>query len=514
MKRSTTIFLCMMMVISVFAQKRNMLPNADFEVFNGEEYANWMFSGPGIYSTDVSLGDVPIRGNGSIHVDGDYVSGESFLRSTQIYTANYSEQYKLTFKAYSVNADAPINASLTVLWDGVEEEIFPLEPITIKQGDTPSEYSVTTKIIGLETAPTIKHTDRMWFALNLTSVPKGVIVVIDDLEMVRVDAGGEWNANIKTNGDFTYFDVDANSIPILPNYWTFGDFYKVNQAQADGKNVAEVVISSGRTDETFNCFTGSYFMWNDQTFKNWQVQFTASSTVENADAGFALNGDALVNKIPFTPFTLKREKTTYTFDWPAMENGDVNSVIWLDIDLGKGAGTVTIYDFFVIEKIDLQSLSIEMPDNVAVGQTVPVKIWAAPTNADNLVDLTVVGAASVKKENGVWYYTQNAEGTATLTATSKVNGAVKAEKSVSGSTSVNEVNDTNALLAYYDAAANSIKLNGLQGGETLQLISITGQIVLNTPAQEVIPAAQLQQGIYLLKVTGNNTTESKKIIIE
>lgn len=510
MKKTMTILLCLLVAFSVFGQKRNMLPNADFEVFNEDEYLHWMFSGPGIYSTDLGLGDVPIRDNGSIHVDGDYVSEESFLRSTQIYTANYTEQYKLTFKAYSTTADADIKASLIMMWAGEEDEIFPDQPITIAQGDTPQEYSITTNMVGSGTK--FKQTDRMWFALDFTSVPKGTFVVVDDLELVRVDAGGEWNANIKINGDFTYFDVDDNSSPIIPNYWTFGDFFKLNQAQVDGKNVAQIVISSGRTDETYNCFTGGYFMWNDQTFKNWQVQFTASSTVENADAGFALNGEVLTNTIPYTPFTLKREKTTYSFDWIPKEDGDVSSQVWLDVDLGKGAGTVTMYNFYVIEKIDLQSLVIEMPDNVAVGQTVPVKIWAAPTNADNSVELTVSGAGSVKKENGVWYYTRDGEAASTITASSKVNNTIKAEKTISGSSSVNEAVGANVIAAY-NAEAGCFVIGGLQGAEILEVFSVTGQMLLNTAAQAVVPAS-LAQGVYMLKISDGNAVKLQKVIVK
>ncbi|NLO71358.1 MAG: T9SS type A sorting domain-containing protein [Porphyromonadaceae bacterium] len=496
--RKITVFLAILVSFSVFSQKRNMIPNSNFEAGT----ALWV---PSEGSVGVQVSNVnPINGEYSLSANGAEVNDKAIIASDQFLTANFGEQYKLTFKAKAEGGDAAVKASLLMYWAADRYELFSDQNVTVSGSDV-KEYSLTSSVVG---AAGMKQTDRMELAFDFTGLAAGVTVTIDDVQLVRIDDGGEWNGSIKINGDFSLWENNG-----FPNYWVFnGDgtnFYSITKNETTG--TADVNIAEGRTT-SFNCFTANIFMHYPHTFKDWDIVFTIESDVDR-EVHFALNSeDTYPNRIPSTPFTINKGVHTYIFPW--LEKEDVHGwgQIWMDTDLGAIPGKVTYHSFYIIERIPLQTLTIEMPKTVAVGTKIPVSLWANPTNADNEVTLTVDNpAGKVEKENGIWYYTQLSKGQVTINATSIVDQTIKTTFVVNEIlSSTNELNLENINAKY---SKGYITVNGLEGNELINLYNVQGQQVKSVYNKNTINVSDFLNGVYILQVNRAGYTKTFKFVV-
>ena len=191
-----TVFLAILVSFSVFSQKRNMIPNSNFVAVT----ALWV---PSEGSVGVQVSNVnPINGEYSLSANGAEVNDKAIIASDQFLTANFGEQYKLTFKAKAEGGDAAVKASLLMYWAADRYELFSDQNVTVSGSDV-KEYSLTSSVVG---AAGMKQTDRMELAFDFTGLAAGVTVTIDDVQLVRIDDGGEWNGSIKINGVFSLWE--------------------------------------------------------------------------------------------------------------------------------------------------------------------------------------------------------------------------------------------------------------------------------------------------------------------
>lgn len=498
MKKTTLLLLLLGSIcFSSQAQRRNMLSNADFETLNNGNLTDWSPNGNGIFPTDVNYGDIVVDGQTSLAVYGsggiDSAYTKVSLNCPRFFTTNYGDQFKFKFTANLVGvASTTVNVVFQMNWGADVGYLFNDE-VTLTQGT--HEYTITSKRVG--DVGTIPVSDRTLFSIQFGKVPIDAKVFVDDLELTNIT--NNWTGNIKTNWNFQH-PTD------LYEFWTFGSYSAALDKTDPANNIAKVTVNGATA---YDCFTGRCFMWAENSNKHYQFEVTASASTP-IDGNFIQAGnDQSLPVYLSSNFNLTTQKQTFVMDWPASAI-PAAATYYLDMRFGATApvGTViSIYEWKVNEVIDLTGISIVMPDNVASGATVPVTIWASPTDADNAVELTAT-SGTVSQVNGEWFFTSNGSAS-TLTATSKVNSAFTASKTVGVATAVNNPISEN-IVVYPTQVRSTLYIKGIESNATIDIYNNIGQLVRTAHHVTTLSVSDLIPGIYIANIKSGMATVARK----
>lgn len=522
MKKAAVFIVLMSLGLALPAQKRTLIPNGDFETAPGGEPGGWSI-GSGMHITAPGTEDSAIRGEYALHIDGKAVKSNSLLLCDHAFAVAKNEIYQLKFKAFCTGSEeAVITPYLECQYGSGHfpgENLFDNRQVTIPCDGQVREYVLNAEPLeGFGTGNMV--CSYTVFLINFLQMQgRDSYLTIDDIQVIRTDRFGEALGNIKTNPEFT---------DLFTTYWLYTERgHTLSNATEGGRNYAKIDLIPGKIvppKTGYSCFTGSCAFWKEHENRNWEIRVTLEADFAAPDAKFFINGDEKVFKylVPresitgltgtggFT-FELKEGLHTYTFDYLAKDKGGAfhtgykSGDLLFDLNFGTAEeGTVWVHSFYVVEKQEVTGLSIDMPGKVEIGQSVPVTIWANPTHADNQVELSVSnGNGAVElDETGVWQYTQLSPGECILTAVSKENVSVQATKSVEEEslTSVRYI-ATDGIEIYVNRVSGLLVLEGLDGGETLELIHPAGNIVRTVRSQSVISIAGLERGVYFLRIS-------------
>ena len=394
-----------------------------------------------------------------MHIAGNSIVGSSILTSNRTFAISRSEEYQLKFKAKCTGTQAAvIKPSLECQWEAGHlpgENLFDSKTASVPADGVVREYVITGQSIDLLSGNT--GCDYAVFFLNFSDmIGKDAVLTIDDVQLIRADKFGEAVGNVDINPEFT----DG-----LTNYWLYTeqahtlnlDFYGDGDYALSRIDLVPTSTYTG-TGNGYSCFTKSFLYWQEFDTRNWSVKLTMNSDFSTSAAKLFINGDAnyfkfLAPRESITgptgtggyTFAVQSGLHTYTFDYLAKDNGGAlkpgnnSGRLYIDLNFGtQASGTVEILSQSFVEKLDLTALTIEMPNEVAIGETVPVNVWANPTNANNQVALTVNNDNGVVAldSKGVWQYTQLKSGECVITATSKESTGITAIQNVGGITAV------------------------------------------------------------------------------
>ncbi len=527
MKSIITCFVATFLCVCVSAQKRNMIPNGDFETIHGDQVAQWSI-GSGMRFNSVDDADAVIRGTHSLHIEGQMVRGNSLLISDRIFTVSRGETYELRFKAVCTGTeDAVVEPYLECQYSNAHfpgENLFESKTITIPCDGVVREYTLETVSLHVFGTGNTICTYTV-FLLNFLSM-QGLdsYLIVDDIEIVRTDPYGDVVGNIKTNPEF---------LDNLNTYWLYSEQgYFLSNVTVNQKSSVRISMYPIGTaaKRGYSCFTGSSTFWKEHENSNWEIRITMESDFTNSDAKLFINGDEKVFKYLVPPGSegeggyeceIKEGLHTYTFDYlpkekgGALQEGMASGDLLFDLYFGNpDRGVVYIHSFYMVEKTDVASLSVVMPEKVEIGRSVPVGIWANPTHANNQVTLAVsnLNGAVQRNENGEWIYTQLKEGECTVQAVSQENPLVVARWTVDPLLTSTPFVSSDAMDYYVDKASGQLILRGLQGGETIELIDTGGQVIRAVQDRSSISISGLKKGVYLLRISRNGQTIVKKIM--
>ncbi len=438
MKIQLTFLLWAALSLSSYAQKRNMIPNGDFESPSNNESAGWTL-GSGMYLTETSGNDKPIRGDYSLCIDGKTLKSNSQFTVQRPFTVSKDEKYRLKFKAYCTGtSNAVVEPYIACHYGNGHlpgENLFNSQTITVPCDGKVREYALDALPIN-QVGMGNNLCDYTLFILDFAQMQGwNSRLVIDDIQLIRIDPYGEAMGNIKTNPEFT---------DLLSKYWFYTERGNTASTVKEGDHTIVQITLNPTTiippKTGYSCFTGSSVFWKEHETRNWEIRITVDADFTTPDAKLFVNGDSkvfsyLVPRESITgttgtggyTFELKEGLHTYIFNYTSKDKGGafnpgyVAGELLLDLNFGTAeSGTASIHSFYMIEKVELTALTLHMPETIAVGQTVPVDVWATPTHANNQVTLSVSNdnGSITRDENGVWQYTQLKAGECTLTATS------------------------------------------------------------------------------------------------
>jgi len=81
------------------------------------------------------------------------------------------------------------------------------------------------------------------------------------------------------------------------------------------------------------------------------------------------------------------------------------------------------------------------------------------------------------------------------------------------SVGLNEITSSESILIYPNPAVSTIQLLGLEGKSSVTIISLTGAVVAVHSNTDTIDISTLESGAYLVKITQNNNTFTKRLIV-
>jgi len=128
--------------------------------------------------------------------------------------------------------------------------------------------------------------------------------------------------------------------------------------------------------------------------------------------------------------------------------------------------------------------------------------WKNYTTLDGLADNTV-NCIAIDVYDNKWFGTTN--------------GLSKFSDKNTGGTQPTDISDyitsSSNVIIYPNPSSNSINFEGVTSGSTLQLLTMDGRILKNIIySGNPIDISNLENGMYLVKISNSNTTETKKII--
>ncbi len=174
---------------------------------------------------------------------------------------------------------------------------------------------------------------------------------------------------------------------------------------------------------------------------------------------------------------------------------------------GRSLKLFTTNDGLVNNSIN--SISADSKGNLWIGTNGGVSkfngiTWTNYTTADGLAD-NMVNCIAIDVDGNKWFGTAN--------------GLSKfSDKNIGGiiTTNVSDANSTSSsdnIIIYPNPSSNYINFKGVASGSTLQLITMDGQLLKSIMyTGNPMDISSLENGMYLVKISNSNTTETKKLI--
>ncbi|MDR2847887.1 MAG: T9SS type A sorting domain-containing protein [Bacteroidales bacterium] len=123
------------------------------------------------------------------------------------------------------------------------------------------------------------------------------------------------------------------------------------------------------------------------------------------------------------------------------------------------------------------------------------------------------GRKLILKQTGVIVVTAYVEAYTNYAAPTPVSWTITITNQVTGITSPEGL----AIKLYPNPVKENVTLSGLQGGEIIRIMDVSGRTLITHKAQgvqEIIPVSRLQKGMYFVRITNGVTTKTLKLIKE